>query len=192
MQPYEIRTVPARVPVLTVIGAVCLLGLILFCLGLGVQTTVVIARSDLVGPSKGAMVGASVLLLLGLAWYFLRSYVPRIQIVGMYLFRDRGKQVVAYRLDATGWHHVVAGSDVGVPWEGMTAAVTERADGWFRLQVTSDGPFTAGRDPYSRELRRTLRKERGFSIPMTDANPTEVELASAIAQQSAGRVELAR
>ena len=171
---------------------VFMLGLTVYVLWVWLQTTVLAAQRIPEDPSR--YVACTLLLLAGyaLTWLFLHMVAPSIQVLVMYVFRDRGKQVVAFRLDESGWRHVVAGTDVMIPWEGMTVAVTERVNDRFHIRVTSDGPVAAGRDPFSRQLRRTLRKEGGFTTPMTLSNPTEDELASAIAQQSAGRVALAR
>jgi hypothetical protein len=192
MEPFQIRTTPARLPPFTIVAGVFLLGLVVCVVWIGGQTTVLAGRRLFGGPWQNRVPALLLLVAYGLAWIFLRTYGPVIQVVCMYLLRDRGKQVVAFRLDESGWRHVVAGTDVVIPWEGMTVAVAERADDKYHVRVTSDGPFAAAHDPFSRQLRRTLRKEGGLTIPMTEADPAEDELASAIAQQSAGRVALTR
>jgi len=192
MEAFEIRTVPARLSPLTTVPAVILFGGAVYILWLGVRTTVLAARKVPDDPSQYLVCTLLLLVLYALTWVYLRMYAPAIQVVGMYLLRDRGKRVVAYRLDESGWRHVMAGTDVVIPWEGMAVAVTERTDDRYTIRVTSDGPFVAGRDPYSRQVRRTLRKERGLTFPMTMSEPTEDELASAISRQSAGRVMLTR
>jgi hypothetical protein len=192
MEPFQIRTNPARLPPFTIVSGVFLVGLAVCIVWIGAQTTVQAGRMLFDDPWQNRVPGLLLVVAYGLAWIFLRTYGPVIQVVCMYLLRDRGKQVVAFRLDESGLRHVVAGTGVVIPWEGMTVAVAQRTDDQYHVRVTSDGPFAAARDPFSRQLRRTLRKEGGLTIPMTEANPAEEELASAIAQQSAGRVALTR
>lgn len=192
MEPFEIRTVPARLSLVTIVITLVVLGVAVYAFWTVAETTVLAARTVPGDPSRFVVCTLLLVVCYAMTWVYLRMFAPLVQVVGMYLLRDRGKQVVAYRLDESGWRHVVAGTDVVIPWIGMTVAVTERTDEHFHIRVTSDGPFAAGRDPFSRQVRRTFRKERGFTIPMTRSNPTEEELASAIAHQSAGRVALAR
>jgi len=192
VEPYEIRTIPAHVPVLTIaigVAYVCLLGYLVWAT---ITTTVLVVRSGADRPSDPAVRIALLAVLYGLLWLFVRVCAPTIQVVGMYLFRDRGKQVVAYRLDDSGWHHVVAGTDVVLPWTGMAAEITARTDDRYHLRLTSPGPFSSARDPFSRQVGRTLRKDGGVTIPMTLSHPTEDELAAEIRRQSGGRVALRR
>lgn len=192
MEPFEIRTVPARLPVVTVAIGVLYVGLLGYLLWATTTSTVTVVRNVADRPSDPVVRIVLLAVLYGLLWLFVRVCAPTIQVVGMYLFRDRGKQVVAYRLDGSGWHHVVAGTDVVVPWTGMVADITERTDDRYHLRLTSRGPFVAARDPFSRQVRRTLRKDGGLTIPMTVTNPTEDELAAEIARVSGGEVVLTR
>jgi len=192
VQPYEIRTVPARLPAFTIaigIAYVCVLGYLIWETG---TTTVAVVRNVADQPSNPAVRVVLLAVLYGLLWLFARVCAPTIQVVGMYLLRDRGRQVVAYRLDDDGWHHVVAGTDVVLPWSGMAAEITQRTDDRYHLRLRSRGPFASARDPFSRQVRRTLRKEGGVTIPMTVTNPTEDELATEIARASGGSVVLTR
>ena len=192
MEPFEIRTTPARLPAHRLVIAAVVLGFTLFVLWRVLEVTVLAARVLPDDPTRYVVCTGLLLLAYALTWVFLRLVGPTIQVLLMYLFHDRGKRVVAYRLDESGWRHVIAGSDVLVPWEGMAVAVTERTDDLIHVTVTSDGPFRAARNPLSRDLRRHLRKQRGFTVPFTMSEPTEEELARAIAERSAGRVVLAR
>ena len=192
MEPYEIKTVPAHLRVATIaIGLlyVCLLGYLVWA---AVTSTALVVRNGADRPADPVARIALLGVQYGLLLLFARVCAPTLQVVGMYLFRDRGKQVVAYRLDQSGWHHVVAGTDVVLPWTGMAAEITARTDDRYHLRLTSSGPFTAARDPFSRQVRRTLRKDGGVTIPMTRSQPTEDELAAAIARASAGKVVLKR
>ena len=192
VEPYEIRTVPARVPIrIITIGVlyVCLLGYLVW---VTITATLAVVRDVGDRPADPVVRVALLATLCGLLWLFMRVGGPTIQVVGMYLFRDRGKQVVAYRLDESGWHHVVAGTDVVLPWTGMATEITERTDDRYHLRLTSRGPFASARDPFSRQVRRTLRKEGGLTIPMTLTNPTEDELDAEIQRLSGGRVVLRR
>ncbi|HET6167475.1 MAG TPA: hypothetical protein VFE07_11660 [Marmoricola sp.] len=191
MQPYEIRTVPARLPAFTVAVGIAYVGVLGYLVWETV-TTVAMIGNNADQPSNAVVRAVLLAALLGLLWLFARVCAPTIQVVGMYLFRDRGKQVVAHRLDEQGWHHVVAGTDVVLPWSGMAADITQRTDDRYHLRLSSRGPFVAARDPFSRLVRRTLRKEGGLTIPMTLANPTEDELAAEIARASGGQVVLTR
>jgi hypothetical protein len=192
MEPFEIRTTPARLSPVLIVATVILLGVTVYLLRLGVQTTLLAARNVPDDPSRLVVCAALILVGYVMTWVYLRMYAPMVQVLCMYVFRDRGKRVVAYRLDGSGWRHVLAGSDVLVPWQGMTAGVTDRTDEKLTVTLRSDGPFVAARDPFSRKVRRDLRKERGLTIRLTTTDPTEAELASAIAAQSAGRVVLVR
>lgn len=172
------------------IASVCVLVVLVL---LAVRTTTFVLGSDFGEPSANHPVLAALLCAqYGLVLFALSRSAATIQVVGLYLFRDRGKHVVAYRLDAAGCHHVMCGTDIVIPWTGMVAMVTERVDDHYHVRFTSDGPFTARWDPASRQARRTVRKERGLTILLTTSNPTEDELATAIATRSAGQVELAR
>jgi hypothetical protein len=193
MDPFEIRTIPARMRPVTIVVSLLMLVAAMYVLGSVLWTTVAAARHIPEDPARWVMVCAAFLLLgCALAWVYFRWVGPAVQVILMYVFRDRGKQALAYRLDQTGWRHVIAGADVAIPWAGMDVAVTERSDDRFSVTVTSAGPLTAARDPLSRQLRRTLRKQRGFTAPLTLTNPTEDELAAEIQRQSGGRVALRR
>ena len=192
MEPFEIRTVPARLPVLTTVIAGVYACLLCYLVWETIATTVQVVRRLGDHPSQPAVSVLLLAVLYGLLWLFVRVCAPTIQVVGMYLFRDRGKQVVAYRIDQSGWHHVVAGTDVVIPWSGMAAEITGRTDERYHLVLTSTGPFASARDPFSHQIRRTLRKDGGLTIPMTTSNPTEEELAAVVARASAGHVVLAR
>lgn len=192
MEPFSIRTIPARLPLFPLVVGAAVAGLAVLLGLLGVRTTTLVVHNPPDDPGALAIRVGLLLFMFGLLWLFVRMYAPIVQVTCMYLFRDRGKQVVAYRLEKAGWRYVIAGADVVIPWEGMSVAVTGRTDDHFHLRVDSPGPFVAARDPLSQHLRRTFRKEGGTEIQMTRTDPTEDELASAIAQQSAGRVALTR
>jgi hypothetical protein len=189
MEPFEVRTIPARLKPSLLAWSVFLTAGGLWLVFLVARFVVLASRASGDDASRGPT--GAIVLAVATGMYFLIA-APFVQLLLGYLFRDRGKQVVAHRLDEEGWHHILAGSDVVVPWHGMTIEVTERAEERFRIRIVSDGPFPARSDPLSRRVRRTLRKQRGFSLPMTLTNPTEDELAAAIQQQSGGRVFLQR
>jgi len=193
MDPFEIRTFPARLSRVTIVVSLLMLVAAMYVLGSVLWTTVAAARHIPEDPARWVVVCAAFLLLCcALAWVYFRWAGPSIQVLLMYLLRDRGKQVVAYRLDDAGWRWTIAGTDVLIPWAGMEIAVTGRSEDAFSLTVTSAGPFPAAHNPLSRQLRRTLRKQRGFTAPLTLTNPTEDELAAEIQRQSGGRVVLRR
>jgi hypothetical protein len=191
MEPFEVRTTPARLKPSLLAWSVLLTVGGLWLVFLVARFVVLAARPSGDDADASRVATGAIVLAVATGMYFLIA-APFVQLLLAYLFRDRGKQVVAHRLDEEGWHHILAGSDVVVPWHGMMIAVTERAEERFRIHLVSDGPFPARSDPLSRHVRRKLRKQRGFSLPMTATNPTEDELAAAVQQQSGGRVFLQR
>ena len=193
MDPFEIRTIPARMRPVTIVVSLLMLVAAMYVLGSVLWTTAAAAGHIPEDPSRYVAVCATFLLLgCVLAWVYLRWVGPSVQVLFMYAFRDRGRQVVAHRLDETGWRHFIAGADVAIPWAGMDVAITDRTGDRFRVTVTSARSVAAARDPLSRQLRRTLRKQGGFTIALTLTNPTEDELAVEIERQSRGRVVLRR
>lgn len=83
-----------------------------------------------------------------------------------------------------------AGYRVAVAWAALDRIeVIERGDGWYRLLVHAPEPVDGTADPVGRMVRRRLSKE-GMTLKFTDREPTEEELASAVAAHSRGRFSL--
>lgn len=188
MEPFDIRSTPARISPgsLAATGAVTLLLLILAVQDVRLAVAIVTGDGD-----RGRA-----LVVLGVGLVFLavigRLMWPNWLVINRYLRQDRGKQVLTFRLEESGWRWLQVGTDVLVPWESLSVRVKERTADRVVVRMEHPAPVLCSRDAVSRRLHRNLRKLKASDIPFTLSDPTEDELADAIAAQSAGRVTLAR
>lgn len=79
-----------------------------------------------------------------------------------------------------------------VPWESVLSVTTRpRRDGGFRIVMKAERPIESSPGPGARLMARQLLG-KGLQLPCTATDPTEDELAQAIAVRSGGRVTVRR
>lgn len=140
-------------------------------------------------PARYLVCGLLMLVFLGLVGGFAAVTAPLLQLVGGTLLRT---DVPVLVVDDRGLRLADAGADLRIPWSSLTGiAVAQRDGSGFGVRICAPGPVSAGHDPLSRSLRRAARKGR-LSLRCTRLEPTEEELARAIANASGGVARLDR
>lgn len=190
MDVFEVRSTPARIGPLAQVAAMGVLVIAGWMLW-DTARLLILASRTLSGDVGQYLLCA--LLLATIAALTLGVVVvalPMAQVMLVYHFRDRGRQVVIFRLDRDGWWYLHAASSVLLPWEQLSARVERRDEVHFTLRLVPGAVRSVGHDPLSWQVALVLRL-RGMRVPMTATDPTEQELADAVRRLSGGRATLA-
>ena len=124
-----------------------------------------------------------VALVIALALGFLLVALPFWQLI----LRPGSLDDVVVEVGEPGVTLADAGYRIRLPWSALhQVEITERGNGWYRLLLRAPGDIEATGDPVGRRVRRRLRRD-GMTMRFTADDPTEEELAAAVAKHSHGR-----